>query len=185
MQGPPETLATSSLQALLADGTLAADWALDPDRSIVRLKGKVMGLIPVNGVFREITASGTVHPDGEVRGTLTVAAASIDTSNARRDKHLRSADFLDSGIHPDITFAADAIWPHHQGASIIGALTIRGRTRPLAVDATATVHGGGEVALDAAVRINRADYGLTWNPMGLISTHAILSIHAAFIRRRA
>jgi polyisoprenoid-binding protein YceI len=185
MQGPSGTLATSSLQAQLADGTLAGEWVLDPGRSSVRLKSKVMGLIRVNGVFREVTGSGSVRPDGAVRGTLTVAAASIDTKNARRDKHLRSADFLDSGSHPDIAFTADGIRPDGQGAAIAGALTVCGRTRPLSVDAAASVRDGGEVALKAAVRINQADFGMTWNPLGLLSRHSILSINATFIRRRA
>ena len=183
MQASSGQPATPSLHALLADGTLAGEWVLDPGRSSVRLKAKVMGLIPVNGVFRDVTGSGAVRPDGEARGTLTVAAASIDTRNARRDKHLRSADFFDSGNHPDITFTADDIRPRGQGAAITGALTIRGQTRPLSVDAAASVRGDGEVALYAALQINRADFGLTWNPMGLTSMHSILSIHATFIRR--
>jgi polyisoprenoid-binding protein YceI len=52
-----------------------------------------MGLVPVNGVFREVSENGAVSADGEVSGTVTVAAASIDTNNTRRDAHLRSADF--------------------------------------------------------------------------------------------
>jgi polyisoprenoid-binding protein YceI len=183
MQASSGQLATPSLQALLADGTLAGEWLLDPGRSSVRLRAKVMGLIPVNGVFREVTGSGVVRPDGEARGTLTVAAASIDTRNARRDKHLRSADFFDSGNHPDITFTADGIRPRGRGAAITGALAIRGQARPLSVDAAASVRGDGEVALDATLQINRADFGLTWNPMGLTSVHSTLSIHATFVRR--
>jgi polyisoprenoid-binding protein YceI len=45
-----------------------------------------------------------VPADGTVNGTVTVAAASIETKNTRRDTHLRSADFFDSGNYPDITF---------------------------------------------------------------------------------
>jgi len=183
MQAPSGQLATRSLQALLADGTLAGEWVLDPGRSSVRLKAKVMGLIPVNGVFREVTGSGAVQPDGAARGTLIVAAASIDTRNTRRDKHLRSADFFDSDNHPDITFTAAGVRPGGQGAAITGALTIRGQTRPLSVDAAASVRGDGEVALDVALQVNRADFGLTWNSMGLTSMRSILSIHATFIRR--
>ena len=56
-----------------------------------------MGLVPVNGAFREVQRGGHHLADGKVGGTLTVAAASIDTGNGRRDKHLRSADFLDAG----------------------------------------------------------------------------------------
>jgi polyisoprenoid-binding protein YceI len=77
-----------ALQALLKDGALAGKWALDPRTSSIRLKSRAMGgLARVNGVFREVSGNGTVFPDGEVSGTLTVVAASIDTKNNRRDTH--------------------------------------------------------------------------------------------------
>jgi len=123
------------------------------------------------GVFRQVSGNGTVSPDGEVSGTVTVAAASIDTSNTRRDTHLRSADFFDSGNHPDITFTADGIRPCGQGVAVTGALTVRGRTRRLYFDAAMSVRGNSEIWLDAEVRINRADFGLAWNVMGLASVN--------------
>jgi polyisoprenoid-binding protein YceI len=176
-------LAPPALQDLLTDGTLAGSWVLDPRASSVRLKAKVMGLIPVNGVFREVTGSGTVRPDGEVSGTLTVAAASVDTHNARRDKHLRSADFFDTAHHRDITFTADGLRASGHSVTVTGALTVRGQTRPLSVEAAAAVRGDGEVTLEASLRINRAGFGLTWNSLGLTSMLSILSIHATFTRR--
>jgi polyisoprenoid-binding protein YceI len=183
MQAPSGQVSTPALQALLWGQTLSGDWVLDPRSSSIRLKSKVMGLIPVNGVFREITGAGTVRPDGEISGTLTVAAASIDTGNTRRDIHLRSPDFFDSGNHPDITFAADGIRPAGRGAVLTGALTVRGQTEPLSVDAAVSVQGDGEVLLDASVQINRADFGLTWNVMGLAAVTSTLTIHAVFTRR--
>jgi polyisoprenoid-binding protein YceI len=142
-----------------------------------------MGLIPVNGVFREVSGNGTVSPDGEVSGTVTVAAASIDTKNTRRDTHLRSTDFFDSGNNPDITFTADGIRPSGQDVAVTGALTVRDRTRPLSFDAAASVQGDGEIWLDAEVHVNRADFGLTWNLMGMASMNNTLTIHAVFTRR--
>lgn len=183
MQAPSGQTATPALQALLKDGTLAGEWVLDPGNSSIRLKTKVMGLIRVNGVFREVTGTGTVRPDGKVSGTVTVAAASIDTKNTRRDTHLCSADFFDSGNHPDITFTMNGIRSSGQSATVTGALTVRGKTRPLSVNAAASVPGDGEVWLDADVRINRADFGLTWNVMGMASMNNTLTIHATFIRR--
>ena len=184
MQAPSGQMTAPALQASLKDGALAGKWALDPRTSSVRLKSRAMaGLARVNGVFREVSGNGTVFPDGEVSGTLTVAAASIDTKNTRRDTHLRSADFFDSGNYPDITFTAEAIRPSGQGVAVTGALTVRGRTRPLSFDAAASVRGDGAVWLDAEVIINRADFGLTWNLMGMASMESILTIHATFSRR--
>jgi polyisoprenoid-binding protein YceI len=134
MQAPSGQMTAPALQALLKDGALAGHWALDPRRSSIRLKSRILGLAPVNGVFREVSGHGTVSPDGEVSGTVTVAAASIDTNNTRRDTHLRSTDFFDSGNHPDITFTADGIRPSGQGVAVTGAPTVRGRTRPLSLD---------------------------------------------------
>ena len=170
-------------QALLEDGALAGDWVLDPRRSSIRLKSRNMwGLAPVTGVFREISGNGTVCADGGVSGTVTVAAASVGTANARRDTHLRSADFFDSGNHPDITFSADSVRPSGRGVMVTGALAVRGRTRPVSFDAAVSVPGG-EIQLDAAVRINRADFGLTWNLMGMASMTTTITIHAVFTRR--
>jgi polyisoprenoid-binding protein YceI len=169
---------------MLTDGDLVGEWVLDPRKSSVRLKTRSMwGLAPVKGVFREVSGNGTISSDGQVSGTVTVAAASIDTKNARRDTHLRSADFFDVANNPDITFAADLIRPSGQGVAVAGALTVRGRTRPLSFDAAASVQGDGGIWLDAEIRINRADFGLTWNPMGLVGVNNTLAIHAVFTRR--
>jgi len=65
---------------------------------------------------------------------------------------------------------------------VTGTLTVRGRTRPVSFAAAASVHGG-EVWLDAEVHINRADFGLTWNLMGMTSMNNTLTIHAVFTRR--
>src|SRR5580700_10104448 len=125
MQAPSGQMTGPALRALLEDGALAGEWVLDPRRSSIRLKSKVMGLVRVNGVFREVSGHGTVSADGEVSGALTVAAASIDTGNTRRDTHLRSADIFDSGSHPHITFTPGGIRPSGQGAAVTGAPMMR------------------------------------------------------------
>ena len=184
MQAPSEHVTEPRVQALLADGTLTGEWVLDPRESSVRLVNRSMwGLVPVHGAFREIRGNGTVTPDGRASGVIAVAAASIDTKNAKRDTHLRSADFFDSSNHPDITFTADGIRPSGQDVTVSGALTVRDRTRPLSFDAAASVHGNGEIWLDAVVRVNRGDFGLTWNLLGTISMNTSLTVHAVFARR--
>lgn len=184
MQPASGQMTAPAVLGQLKNGDLAGEWALHPRRSSIRLKNKSMaGLVRVTGIFREVKGHGTVSPDGHVSGTLTVAAASIDTRNTRRDRHLRSADFFDVANHPDLTFTADGIRPSGQGVMVTGALTVRGRTRSLSFDATASVQGGGEIWLDAEVRINRADFGLTWNVMGTVSMISTLTIHAVFTRR--
>jgi polyisoprenoid-binding protein YceI len=183
MQAAPRQMTAPVAQALLRDGTLAGEWVLDPRKSSIRLKTKVLGLIPVRGIFREVTGEGTIYPDGRVSGTVTVAAASVDTKNTRRDKHLRSADFFDSANKPSITFTADGVQLTGQGVTVTGALTVRDATRPLSFDVATSVQGEGEIWLDAEVSINRAAFGLTWNQMGMTSMNSTLAIHVVFTRR--
>jgi polyisoprenoid-binding protein YceI len=173
-------LATAAWQARLKDGSLAGEWTLDPHQSSIRLTSKAMGLVRVTGVFGEVSGTATVGPDGGISGTVTVSAASIDTGNTRRDTHLRSADFFDSGNYPDLTFSTGTVRLSGPGATVTGALTVRGVTRPLSFDAAVAGRGDGEAGLDAEVRINRADFGLSWNVLGLASMMAIVTIHATF-----
>ena len=180
---PAEQITAPVPQELLKDAALAGAWILDPSRSTVSLKSKILGLAPVNGLFRQVAGTGTITPAGEVSGAITVVAASIDTKNTRRDTHLRSADFFDSENYPDITFTVEGIRPSGQGVTVTGALSIRDRARPLSFDGRAAVPADGEVWLDAEVQINRADFGLTWNLMGLVSMSNTLTIHAVFTKR--
>lgn len=183
MQATSEQMTGPVLRALLEDGALAGDWVLDPGRSSVRLKTKVLGVLSVKGVFHEVSGHGTVSPDGEVSGTLAVVAASIDTKTSRRDTHLRSAEIFDTGNHPHITFTVDGIRPSGEGVAVTGALTVRGRTQPLSFDAVARIPGDGEIWLDGQARISRADFGLGWKGDGIASTTSTLTIHAVFARR--
>jgi polyisoprenoid-binding protein YceI len=172
------------MQELPNEAALAGEWNLDSSRSTVLLKNRSLhGLARVNGVFRQVTGGGTVSPTGEVSGAIIVAAASVDTRNARRDRHLRSPDFFDSDNYPDITFTVEGIRPYGRGVTVTGALSVRDCARPLTFDGAAAVHGDGEVWLDATVRINRADFGLTWNLMGLVSMNNTITVHTVFTRR--
>ena len=180
-QGQP---ATPALQALVQDGTLTGSWILDPARSEVRLESRhTWGLRPLHGVFGQVTGNGTVTAAGQVTGTLTVAAGSIDTKNKTRDKDLRSAKIFDIANHPDITYTVDGMQPASGGGvQVTGSLTVRGTTRPLSFDATVST-AAGEVRLDAEVPVNRADFGLTYSPLRMASLNITITVHAVFTRQ--
>ena len=181
---PSGQMNAPALQTLLKDAALTGTWTLDPSKSTVGLRSKSMwGLAPVKGVFRQVSGQGTVSPAGDVSGTVTVSAASIDTKNKKRDTHLRSDDFFDSDTYPDITFTVNQARPSGQGVTVSGSLTVRDRTRPVTFDAKVSVISDGEIALDAEVQVNRADFGLTWNQMGMASMHNTIIVHAVFTRR--
>jgi polyisoprenoid-binding protein YceI len=175
--------APPALQERLRDGKFAGSWALDAARSEVGLKSKSMwGMLAVKGAFREVTGSGTVSAAGDVAGTVTVAAGSIDTKVKKRDEHLRSADFFDVARTPDITFTAEQVTPSGEGVTVTGALTVRDRTRPVSFPARVTVLDGTQVELDGELQVNRSDFGLTWNQMGMASMHNTITVHAVFTR---
>ena len=97
-------------------------------------------------------------------------------------QHLRSADFFDIATHPDLTFTADGVSPADEGVRVTGRLTVRGRTRPASFD-TKVSTAEGEVWLDGELRVNRADFGLTWNRMGIASMDNTIVVHAVFTRQ--
>jgi polyisoprenoid-binding protein YceI len=179
---PPEQLTAPTLQEQLHDGKLAGTWTLDAARSQVRLETRhTWKLLPLHGVFRQVTGNGVVTAAGAASGVIAVAAGSIDTSNPIRDKHLRSADFFDVANHPEFTYAADSVNLAGTGVRITGRLTVRGRTLPASFDASVSI-ADGEVWLEGKLQVNRADFGLTWNWMGIASMHNTISVHAVFTR---
>jgi polyisoprenoid-binding protein YceI len=180
---PSDQLTSSALDALLREGTLAGTWTLDPARSQVLLTTRhTWGLRPLHGVFHEVAGTGTVTPGGDATGVITVAAGSIDTKNSMRDKHLRSADFFDAATHPDVTVSVDGVSPAGDGVRITGRLAIRDVTRPVTLDATVSA-GEDEVRLDGGIQVDRRDFGMTWNWLGIASVHNTISVHAVFTRR--
>jgi polyisoprenoid-binding protein YceI len=174
--------APSDLQALVQDGTLAGEWALDAARSEVLLETKhTWGLRPVHGVFRQVAGNGTVTAAGQVTGTITIAAGSIDTNSTMRDKDLRSAKVFDVARHPDITYTVDGIQGGSGSVRVTGQLTVRGQARPVAFDAQVTAIAD-EVRLEARVPVNRADFGLTYSPLGMASLDNVITVRAVFAR---
>jgi polyisoprenoid-binding protein YceI len=171
------------LRARLADGSLTGMWQLDPARSGVNLHTKSMwGLATVKGVFADVTGEGVLSNEGRISGRITVAAASIDTRNKKRDVHLRSADLLDSDAHPHIVFTAERITPTGDQATVAGTLQIHGRTLPITFPATITASGDDEVRIEAELQVDRSDFGLTWNQMGMASMKNTITVNAVFVR---
>jgi len=178
-QGQPTTPA---LQDLVQGGALAGSWTLDPARSEVLLETRhTWGLRPVHGVFRQVTGNGTVTAAGQVTGTVTVAAGSIDTKSTMRDKDLRSAKIFDIANHPDITYAVDRMELASGGVRVTGSLTVRGRTRPLSFDAKISATES-EVQIDAEIPVDRADFGLTYSPLRMASLNNTITVRAVFTR---
>ena len=173
----------SETEALLADGKLAGAWTLDGAKSSVGLRTKsVWGLVKVNGTFGQVTGAAVISAAGEATGTITVAAASIDTGVKKRDDHLRSADFFDAAKYPDITFSATSVTLSGENATVAGTLTVRDQTRPVTVSGAVSANGTGEISLDAEIPVNRGQYGMSFNQLGMMSLDNVIAIHAVFTK---
>ena len=172
------------LRTRLAGGSLAGPWTLDPSRSTAALRSKSMwGLVPVKGSFGQLSGEGAVSATGEVSGEIKVGSASIDTKIKKRDAHLRSAELFDSDTYPHIIFKAQRLTLTAEGATVAGTLQVRDRTLPLTFPVAVSVSGDEMVQLDAEIDIDRSDFGLTWNQMGMASMKNTLTVRAVFTRR--
>src|SRR5690349_1668449 len=146
-------------------------WNIDASHSHVEFAVRHLMITTVRGRFSDV--SGTLRTDDADLTTaevdVTIGVASIDTREPQRDAHLRSADFFDVENFPEIRFRStrvDAVSADRY--RVTGALTIRGVTHDVVLDATAEGRGkdpwGGErLGFSATTRINRSAFGLTWN----------------------
>jgi polyisoprenoid-binding protein YceI len=179
----PTQQTSAALRTQLADGSLAGKWTLDPARSTAALRSKsIWGLAPVKGVFRDLEGSGTVSAAGEVTGSIALATGSLDTKNKKRNAHLRSADFFLTETYPAITFSVGSLAPADEGVTISGTLTVRDRSRAISFPATVALASASEAVLDATVHVDRSEFGLTWNQLGMASMDNTITIHAVFTR---
>lgn len=147
-------------------------WKLDPAHSEVEFKVKHLMIANVTGSFNEfdVAAESDDERFNDPKVTFTAKTASIDTKNEQRDAHLKSADFFDAENFPEIRFVSTRAHNHDAEGSfdMTGNLTIRDMTR----EVTVRVEFGGvgkdpwgnsKAGFSVNGRINRADFGLTWN----------------------
>jgi polyisoprenoid-binding protein YceI len=147
-------------------------WQLDPSHLEVGFAVRHLMISTVKGRFGK--ASGTVATEGDDFATaaveVSIDAASIDTREATRDAHLRSADFFDTDRYPTLTFKSRQVRPAvgHGRYTVVGDLTIRDITREIALDVTTEGFvrdpwGNDRAGFSAHGALNRKDYGLVWN----------------------
>ncbi|MFJ8106523.1 YceI family protein [Streptomyces sp. NPDC096132] len=162
-------------------------WQLDTSASAVALKHKTMwGLVTVKGTFATVSGGGEVGADGSATGTLTLDAGSVDTKNAKRDEHLRGADFFDIANHPEITYAVrSAELRSGDTVQVSGQLTVRGISRPHSLTAKLTDAGADALTLDAEFTVDRGEFGLGWNQLGMIRGLTSITATLRFTRARS
>lgn len=152
--------------------TATAVRTLEIDRSHSEVAFQVRHLLSkVRGRFAEF--GGTLHYDESnpqnSRVDVTIQARSIDTAEADRDKHLRSADFFDVEQFPMLTFVSTSVAPRGENAyDVAGNLTIRGITQQVVLPASflgtaSDPWGNTKFVFEAELTLNRKDFGLSWN----------------------
>ena len=160
------------MSTLAAPQNATATWNIDPVHSVAEFKVKHMMISNVKGQFTAITGVMTVDEADVTKSHIeaSVEAASINTRDAQRDTHLKSADFFDVEKFPTLSFKSTRVKRTAEGeVAVTGGLTIHGVTREVvfAVEGptppTKDPWGNIRMGLSATTKISRKDYGLTWN----------------------
>lgn len=162
----------TSTTTLVQPQTATTTWNIDPAHTVAEFKVKHMMIANVKGQFS--TVSGVLIRDESDptndRVEATIEAASIVTHNEQRDGHLKSADFFHVEKFPTLHFKSTGIIIVGDGhLAVEGDLTIRGGTRKVrfAVEGPTPPAkdpwGNTRIGVSASTKINRKDFGLTWN----------------------
>jgi polyisoprenoid-binding protein YceI len=150
---------------------LTGSYAIDPTHSRVGFVARHAMVTKVRGSFNEFAGTGYLDAENPAASqlALTIQAASIDTSNADRDAHLRSNDFFDMENHPEIRFVSTSVdTVGTDQYRVTGDLTIKGVTKPVTVDFDYTgtavdPYGNQRVGFEGQTTVNRKDWGVNWN----------------------
>ncbi|MBI3543102.1 MAG: YceI family protein [Deltaproteobacteria bacterium] len=164
------TASLAALAALNGSRGHTADFEVDPGHS--RVGFKVRHLVSkTSGEFRDFGGRlvfDDKKPDGG-KVDFTIKAASINTNEPKRDEHLKSPDFFDVKKFPTLSFTSKKLVPGSEGKyKLEGDLTIHGVTKPVTFDVDyhgvqKDPWGGTRAGFTATTKVNRRDYGLTWN----------------------
>ena len=188
--------------SLAAGAGHAAEWALDADHSNIGFSVKHMMVSDVHGDFDKYTGAINVDDKDVTKSSIAVDidAASIDTKQAKRDGHLKSAEFFDVEKFPKLTFKSTKI---EKGAAanqlkVTGDLTMHGVTKPVTLDVTLSDEwtdpkewgGNTHRGVKATGKVNRKDFGLNWQKQldkgGVVAGEDVtLLIDAELIKKKA
>lgn len=149
---------------------MKSTWTIDPAHTQAEFSAKHMMITTVRGHFGG--ATGTIDFDPADPANTSVEAildaSTIDTGQAQRDGHLKSPDFLDAENYPTITFKSTKVEKAGDGYRISGDLTIKDVTKPVVLEVdflgiVPNMQGGRHAGFAARTKIDREDWGLTWN----------------------
>lgn len=144
---------------------MATKWNLDTTHSEITFKVRHMMISNVKGAFNTFTAEVEAEDDTfkNAKVRATIQTDSIDTNNADRDTHLKSADFFNAEQNPTITFESSSL-----ADDVTGHLTINGVTKPVQLEVefggiNQDPWGNTKAGFTFEGKIKRSDFGLNWN----------------------
>jgi|SRR5690554_485797 len=188
-----KTLAAVLLSSALTTGAVsAADYVIDQEgqHAFVNFKISHLGFSWLYGTFKDF--DGTFSYDAEQpeasKVNVTLRTASLDSNHAERDKHLRSADFLNVSKHPKATFASTQVVSTGEGsADIIGDLTLNGVTKEIVIAAQFVGEGddpwgGYRAGFEGTTTLKLADFGITTD-LGPASESVELTLSVEGVRQ--
>jgi polyisoprenoid-binding protein YceI len=190
------TLAVLALLAFPALAT-AETWSIDPDHSSIGFKVRHMMVSNVKGTFGTFRGIAEVDEKDITRAkiTVTIDTASITTGVAKRDEHLRSADFFDTARYPTMSYVSKKVEKSgNDRMKVYGDLTLRGVTKPVVLDVEGPTKaykdpwGNIRRGASATATINRKDFGLVWNQVieaggVLVGDEVNIILEAEFIKK--
>jgi len=160
------------MNTLATPQTSTTTWNIDPAHSVAEFKVKHMMISNVKGHFAKVTGTLILNESDLAKSSAeaSIDAASIETREPQRDAHLKSPDFLDVEKFPTLSFKSTNIRLVRDGElAVEGDLTIHGVTRQVLFTVegptppTKDPWGNTRVGASATTKINRKDFGLTWN----------------------
>jgi polyisoprenoid-binding protein YceI len=177
-----------ALPANITTGT----WSLDNSHSEIAFTVRHAGISKVRGQFKDAEATLELTDSlADSKVNATIKTASFDSGDANRDGHVRGEDFFDVENFPEISFVSNTILPKGDVYELQGDLTIKGVTRPVALETefngvAVDPFGNTRAGLSAETTISRKDFGLTWNAVleaggVLVSDKVAVNLELAFI----
>ena len=149
---------------------LNGTYVLDPSHSTFSFVTRHAMVTKVRGSFEKFEGQAVVDGANPANSTLdvTIDAGSVNTRNADRDAHIRSADFFDVENYPTWTFKGTDFAVKGDVVDVTGDLTIKDVTRSITIPleyqgAAKDPFGNTRVGFEGSTTINRSDFGLTWN----------------------
>jgi len=148
----------------------STSWVIDPTHSEIQFKVKHLVISTVTGSFKSF--EGTVESETEdfegAKVSFSADTASIDTNQAQRDEHLKSADFFDSAKHPKLSFSGILTSTGGESYTLKGDLTVKDVTKPFefAVEYGGNMtdfYGQNKAGFEITGKINRKEFGLEWS----------------------